>query len=204
MLINLQDLINKYNLIIKGVIHVGAHTFEEKPIYDKLNVPVYWFEANKELIKKHYFNRINEFLYKDQMCFLYAISDYIGTGQFYVTNNKASSSLLKLKKHKVYYPKIKEEKEITVDVRRLDCFTLEANFLNLDIQGAELRALKGATQTLKGIDYIYTEVNTEPLYEDCCLMSEIDTYLQDFKRVETKLIKKGWGDALYIKKKLLT
>ena len=47
---------------------------------------------------------------------------------------------------------------------------------------------------------IYTEVNTKYIYENCALMTEIDEYLGtfNFHRVETKMTKHGWGDALYI------
>lgn len=76
------------------------------------------------------------------------------------------------------------------------------NFLNLDIQGVELRALKSMEKYLQHIQYIYTEVNTEYVYKDCNLVGEIDTYLQPhgFKRVCTKMCGNfGWGDAFYVK-----
>jgi hypothetical protein len=75
------------------------------------------------------------------------------------------------------------------------------NFMNLDIQGAELLALRGAGDILKNFDYIYTEVNIEELYDGCCLMNEIDEYLKQFgfKRVITEMTQYGWGDAFYVK-----
>ena len=62
------------------------------------------------------------------------------------------------------------------------------NFLNLDIQGAELKALKSMGDYLNNVDYIYTEVNSDYVYEDCALITELDDYLSQFnlKRVETK------------------
>ena len=49
--------------------------------------------------------------------------------------------------------------------------------------------------------YIYTEINTNTLYKDCALVSEIDEYLSKygFIRVETSMTPFEWGDALYIK-----
>ena len=75
------------------------------------------------------------------------------------------------------------------------------DFLNIDIQGAELLALKGFGDLLNNIKYIYTEINTNTLYKDCALVSEIDEYLfkYGFKRVETLMTEFEWGDALYIK-----
>jgi hypothetical protein len=61
-------------------------------------------------------------------------------------------------------------------------------------------ALKGMPKTLKSIEYIYTEVNKEKLYKDCCLIEEIDTFLIDFERKITDWTPFGWGDALYVKK----
>lgn len=76
-----------------------------------------------------------------------------------------------------------------------------ANFANFDIQGNELNAMKGMGDLLPHFDYIYTEVNTKHLYKGCCLLSDIDAYLTPFgfQRVETKMTRRGWGDALYIK-----
>ena len=76
------------------------------------------------------------------------------------------------------------------------------NFLNLDIQGAELLALKGMAKYLKHIKYIYTEVNTEKVYKDCALITEIDDFLKlhGFSRKCEAIYRQfGWGDALYIR-----
>jgi len=57
---------------------------------------------------------------------------------------------------------------------------------------------------LSSIHYIYTEVNTDYVYKDCTLVSELDDYLFifGFKRVETAwYLQTGWGDAFYIKQK---
>jgi hypothetical protein len=74
--------------------------------------------------------------------------------------------------------------------------------LNLDIQGVELRALKSLGNYLENIDYIYTEVNSDYVYEKCDLIGDIDQYLSTFgfKRVETSWFGDcKWGDAFYVK-----
>ena len=78
------------------------------------------------------------------------------------------------------------------------------NFLNLDIQGAELLALQGLEDNLKFIDYIYTEINTGEVYKNCAKVNEIDEFLKKygFERVETAMTSWEWGDAFYIKKGL--
>ena len=83
------------------------------------------------------------------------------------------------------------------------------NFICIDTQGYELEALKGCKNSLKKIDYIYTEVNRDYLYEENPLISDLDLFLKNFGfiRVETKWAKDGllpWGDAFYVKLKNLT
>ena len=78
------------------------------------------------------------------------------------------------------------------------------NFLNMDTQGYELEVLKGGTNTLKGINYIYTEVNQAEVYENNAMISDLDEYLVDFDRVATGWHgSQTWGDALYIRKGLV-
>jgi hypothetical protein len=56
----------------------------------------------------------------------------------------------------------------------------------MDVQGYEGEVIKGATETLKHIDYIYSEVNRGQTYAGNMEIDEFDELLKDFKRVETK------------------
>ena len=38
MLLDLEMLVKKYNMDIKGVIHIGAHFGEENNVYNNLNL----------------------------------------------------------------------------------------------------------------------------------------------------------------------
>lgn len=207
MLIDLKTLVKKYNLKISGVFHVGAHQLEELELYDELRIKnIMWFEANHELAKYLQNKFYGELIYP------YAICDEDNPSkEFIVTNNHQSSSLLELHTHKIEHPWVVEMKRIQVECKRLDTFVKENevdlssyNFLNMDIQGAELLALKGASETLKHIDYIYLEVNEKELYKGCGLLPEVDQFLQQygFERVETTMLIHGWGDAFYLKKSL--
>jgi hypothetical protein len=76
------------------------------------------------------------------------------------------------------------------------------NFINLDIQGAELPAIKGLGKLLKLVDYIFVEVNRREVYMNCTIVSDLDSFLSEngFKRVTTRwYFRQGWGDALYIR-----
>ena len=54
------------------------------------------------------------------------------------------------------------------------------NFINIDIQGYELEALKGMPNQLKIAEYIYLEVNFEEVYLGCSQIKDIDKFLLKF------------------------
>ena len=75
----------------------------------------------------------------------------------------------------------------------------------MDIQGSELPALKGMGRLLERFDYLYLEVNTEQVYQGCASLEAIDQYVErfGFLRIETKMTPYGWGDAFYMRLKLV-
>jgi FkbM family methyltransferase len=104
------------------------------------------------------------------------VSDTKETVQFNISsNNGESSSFLELEKHKEYYPWIHYTHYFITETQRLenilDRYTDTVfNLLSLDIQGTELRALRGMENYLKNVDAIYSEVNKTYLYKDCALI----------------------------------
>ena len=202
MLLKLEKLIAKYGMKITGVIQAGANIGNEIGLflsngihYGHLFEPC---EAFKELKKE---TSLTAFIAYES-----GLSDFNGRIGINITksNNGQSNSLLKPKLHKEYYPDIVFDRFECIIVNKLDSYKIDdCNFLVMDVQGYELSVLKGATETLKHIDYIYTEVNREELYENCAMVQDLDSYLTDFRRVETKWKRKGFGDALYIRKGLL-
>ena len=95
-----------------------------------------------------------------------------------------ASSTLKLDLHSVYYPNVKMDRQIELLSQRFDTFVADEkieiskyDFINIDIQGAELYALKGFGSLLSDFKYIYTEVNIGHLYESCPLLDEMDEFL---------------------------
>ena len=207
MLIPLTYLINKYNIKPTGVLHIGAHQAEELSDYNKHNInKVIWIEANPSLIPslktitEQYNHKVYNLLVSD-------VSNIKHT--FYITNNGQSSSMLPLDLHIKMHPHIYVTKTVELYSKTLQDLVEEENidmndydFINLDIQGSELLALKGLGDNISYINYIYTEVNMDHLYKDCCLIDELDKYLGDrgFVRVETKMTQYKWGDAFYIRK----
>lgn len=206
MLIKFNDIVNKYGKP-KGIIHIGAHLMEERNDYISHNLNnTIWIEANPLVFSKiDYINNQNS----NEKCFNYAISDIDNSlVKLNITNNGQSSSIFELEKHKIHHPHIYVTETIEVKTKRMDSLISENeinlenyDFINIDIQGAELLALKGFGDLLNNIKYIYTEINTNNLYKDCALVGELDDYLEKygFKRVETSMTQFEWGDALYIK-----
>lgn len=206
MLIPFDTITKKYDMKIHGILHIGAHNCEELPAYNKYglkNNQIIWVEANPEICNRN-MNVDNSRIIKNFVC----CDKDDGTSILKVANNGQSSSILELGTHKQSYPSIKYVKNIEVMNKRIDTMYKEngfpnnfANFLNIDIQGAELLALKGMGNIIKYFDYVYLEVNKDYVYKECALVEEIDKYLSSFSftRVETKWTDASWGDALYIK-----
>jgi FkbM family methyltransferase len=202
MLIDWNRL-NKYvTKNVDNVLHIGGHLGEEQSFYEKqlkANT-VTWIEADQDRA-----DAISKIIRPQDTVISAVVSDEDGKiVTFHEANNGQSSSILELGTHKQAHPEVSyiSEKEVittTVDSLLKNYVSEQYQFLNLDIQGAELMALKGMPQILKNIEYIYTEVNREKLYKDCCLINEIDDYLVDFQRVITDWTPVGWGDALYVR-----
>lgn len=202
MLLPLDELIQKYSLNIKGVIHIGAHKGQEVPEYIRLLIsPIALVEPNPEV-----FAELQQYVGKAKL-FNVALADFDGEREMFASKNNEgqSDSLLKPKIHLEQYPDIVFDYTRLTKVTQLDKLSLnrsDYNMINMDVQGAELLVLKGGKDFLKTIDYIYTEVNFAEVYENCALIGDIDEFLSiyGFTRVETDSSAKTWGDALYVKK----
>ncbi len=201
---------DKYLKKRRGVLHVGAHTGEERVWYAEQGFEkVLWFEPNPELFPILQ-NNLKD--YENQIAFNIGIHDTIKETVLHVASNEGqSSSILDLGLHATYYPKIRYVKDVTIKLMRMDNFLFLSgrdirwfNFLNVDVQGVELNVIKSFGSLIGCLDYVYTEVNEEELYKGCALISEVDEYLAQYKfeRVETCMKKKKWGDAFYIKEHL--
>jgi FkbM family methyltransferase len=206
MLIDISQL--KFTKDVYGIIHIGAHDCEEryKYLFKFNNITdndIIWIDALK--------NKVDAI--KSQHPEIRIFNECISntdneTVIFNVTNNLQSSSFLKLKEHLHEHPDIYEVEKIEMKTKTLTTFYNENNFeysqynfMALDIQGAELLALKGAGDILNSIDYIYIEVNTKELYENCGLLEDVEDYLGkfNFRRQTIYMTEHGWGDAFYVK-----
>jgi len=190
----------------KGILHIGAHECEELGLYYSIGYRdnnILWIEALPELVDKM------KSIYSGINIIQAVITDKDNQQvNFMITNNIQSSSIFNLKTHLQEHPHVFEKERIMLKTTTLnslyDRFDLPYDtydFINLDIQGAELKALQGATKILPHIKAIYCEVNEKELYEGCGLLPDLDSFLEthDFKRVKTAMTEHGWGDALYLR-----
>lgn len=192
---------------INGILHIGAHNCEELKSYKKYGVKndrIIWIEANPRLVEKNK-KADRTRIIKNFVC----CETNEGKTKLNIANNGQSSSILELGTHKDSYPSITYNDFVDVNNGRIDTMYERdglpndfANFLNIDIQGAELLALRGMGELIGHFEYVYLEVNREYVYKECALVTEIDDYLSrwNFKRIETEWTDAGWGDALYMKK----
>ena len=197
-------IVNRYELDIKGVIHIGAHYGQEYSAYERLGVKNMMFF---EPVSANY-EKLMETLPENKhvRAFNIALGSEKGVKDIYIeTANKGMScSLLEPAGHLKQYPNITFDSKETVSVDRLDDIEFDRglyNMINIDVQGYELEVFKGGAETLKSIDIIYTEVNFAEVYKNCCRVEDLDSFLRKFGfiRIYTNRATKTWGDALYLK-----
>lgn len=209
MLIPMGDLQSRYGVHPKGVLHVGGHIGEEADAYDAAGIrQVVWVEPHPDAYPS-LLQRIHG--RPSHQAFQVAASDRDDcTVPLYKASNICSSSLLPMHKHREKHPDVTPCGTVTVLSMTLDTLfsrkglnPADYDFLNMDIQGGELLALKGMNRILKDVRWVYTEVNTEELYKGCVLLPELTRHLEErgFKLVERRMWSEthGWGDAFYVR-----
>lgn len=144
------------------------HSFEPNPdVFEKLIV-----NLNKESANVKFNNS--------------GISDSKGVLEFYKNNNSGTSSFLKPNDFHLSHL-ARKFKLIEVPIISIKDYCLENNIsdisiLKLDIEGFELKALQGCSEFLKEekIDFIFTEVNFIPTYDDQPLLEDIISYMRTY------------------------
>jgi len=201
MLLNLQELKNKYNMEITGVIHIGAHFGEEHSTYKSLDINnIVYFEPVKktfEVLKE----RVT-----DAKLYNYALGNENKMVEMYIEEIDVygCSSILKPSSN---YNSVSFSSNELVEMKRLDDFNFNSfNLLNIDVQGYEYEVLKGAEKTLKNVDYILCEINkvTTSKQLDYIGSTTIDKIIElltpyGFKLSEENWAGISWGDGLFIK-----
>lgn len=207
MLIPISDLTRIWRIKPDYVLHVGAHMAEEAIAYRASNWGhVTWVEAQPKLTE--YLRNSLDAAHNSVINA--AVWSRSGIEmELNIASNSQSTSLLEFGSHSISYPGIK-----FIDSIKVKTATLESKlpkdyfpeFVNLDIQGVELEALKGlGGGRITKVKWIYCEINSEEVYKGCALLPDLDDYLRTkgFLRVYTKWAPTDtWGDALYARNDL--
>lgn len=209
MLFSLKAIAEKYKFTPRGVIHLGAHIGQEAEDYASLAKNVLWIEGNPDTMKELQAN-INK--YPGQVAYQALLSDVDGENiDFQVTSNGQSSSMFALDKMKTLFPDVGVVGSMPLKTKRLDTLFAEQHldvagydFLSVDVQGAEIKAVEGMGKILDTINWICLEVNLVKFYKGTPLLHTVDRYLAEkgFRRIETNLKPRQWGDALYHREKM--
>lgn len=209
----------------KTIVHVGAHYGQEANRYQFWGAKrVVWVEASPEIFEKL---QVNIAIVRDKPPSWFAKltkapkTEHIlinalvgetnsGTSDFHIfSNSGASNSIFKMKRDSDnQFASIVE----TGEVLKLGINTLDASLtkigvapesvdiLVMDIQGAELLCLKGATDVLANVKYIETEVSIRPVYEGGILLSELEPWLNSKKFYRKTYMRRSHMNAIFTKK----
>jgi FkbM family methyltransferase len=202
-----------------GVVHVGADVGQEVAQYFSYGFQsIVLIEANpdsyKILVSKFGAN-------PNIRIFNYAVCDKEGMIDFHIhtsrSGNTEPASILPMKRFKEIVKTLHTPKTIRIPAITLDALFekhqiahSDYNFLNVDIQGAELLAFKGATRLFSSIDVIVSEVNLVEMYEDGALEDDIVGFLGQYGFEREHAVYHtlydedstfpAWGECLFVKR----
>lgn len=158
--------VGTFTLLIKAIFpNVEVHAFEPHPSLRDL------FLQNTHHLKNVYFHPVAAGSQKSLMSL--KVTDFVDASSFLEVTDIGNE---------VY--NIKKVDEIIVEVEKLDEYTVAnkislPDLIKLDIQGYELEALKGVTNSLSHASYILSEVSFREIYYDQSLYHEIANFLAE-------------------------
>jgi FkbM family methyltransferase len=174
----------------RGVIHVGAHTGQERRVYAQYRLEALWIEPIPELFAQLQHNLAG---FPRQRAVNCLVTNRDGAQYpFHVTSNEGgSSSIFRLAQHEDIWPDVKETATITVVSKTLPTLLHDEQLdvasydvLVMDTQGSELLVLQGAEAIVDRFRVIRTEAADFPAYDGGCRLEDIDAFLARFGFVE--------------------
>ena len=171
--------------LLRGVVHVGANSGQERALYDSYRLPVLWIEPIPEVFATLQKNIAS---YPDQQAVqaLVAAEDGVEVDFHVASNDGASSSMLEMAKHKDIWPTVDFKRSLRMTTRTLPTVVAAAgldmthyNGLIMDTQGSELLVLRGAVPLLHHFDFVKTEVADFESYKGCCQLSDLGPFMDE-------------------------
>lgn len=204
------------------IVHVGAHTGQEAERYQTWGARrVIWVEAAPEIFARleahlavmrarppSLFARLTGAAPTEHLAIqaLVAAEDGAEHVLNLYDNDGASNSIFLIDRDRTQrYDALRETGEVhRIASRTLDTLLAEAgiaaeevDILVVDVQGAELLCLKGATKVLHHVTWIESEVSQRPVYAGGVLLHELEAWLapKGFRR--KTFIRRNHGNAIF-------
>jgi len=172
--------VNIQNKIKKGVIHIGAHTGQEREYYKDFNV--LWIEPIPDVFDSLVSNIKS---YPNQSALNYLISDVDNKQfSFNVSNQSDRSSFLQFTDFHFKNLNFRQTETLTLSSIRMDTL-IEIHDVNLndydvvvtDCQGADYFVLKSFGKSINHFSYIKSEVMVSEIYKGLVKEKEINNFL---------------------------
>lgn len=206
------------------IVHVGAHQGQEAAQYDAWGATkVIWIEADPAQLPglektiqqvkaepRSLFARLFGAPKTQHQVINALVGDEDGADtEFYLFANEGASNSLFTK-----HPNADERfdwLEETGEVLQLKMRTLDSllaendiaadsiDFLAMDIQGAELMCLKGATQVLKSLHYMETEISKTRFYDGGVLLDELEPWLNQRGFYCKTWLRRNFMNAVFVR-----
>jgi len=219
-----ESLVNFYTIVntkfknvedVAVIFDIGSlHCLESVEFSNRFSkAKVYAFEANKTSYEVCLENTKDiDRITVTNKC----INDYDGTCKFYPINpektvttwfdgNRGASSMFKANGAVDHIEKYVQD-EVDMECIKLESFCKEngiekVDIIWMDLQGAELLALKGLGSILDTVQVIQTELEINPMYENQCLFNDVDAFLieKGFYRVTGDTGAQFGADFIYVR-----
>ena len=164
-----------------GILHIGAHIGQEAKLYNSLELPVYWIEADPDL-----YNKLLENLrdFPNQIAINALVSqECTETAVFYTSSNNGESSSIFPLAGNPYWKGLSNIGTQILPSKKLDCIFIGNKLAGydywvVDVQGAELKVLQGAIECLQFCHYLNLEVSQEVMYRGGALYNDLLIFLK--------------------------
>ena len=204
----LEKAIKDAQISVSRVLHIGANDGAEAQSYEEQGLEGWHVEALPDVHEK--LAAVCAEL-PCQTSVLACLDDKIHEVNFNIASNRAmSSSLFDWNTHPLVHPEVSFTGKTTLTTRRLDDLLADGSvpgdidFAILDVQGAELRVLKGGETFIRspGLKGLIMEISHHELYKGCVLFQELVEYVRErgFYLKSVDFNQHGWSDAVFLKR----